>query len=761
MRLGTIAFLCGIMLFQQLPVLPEGQWLWLICISVPLILYTKPLRILAWIGAGFLLAWWQAWSLFSTTLSPDLEGRNLTVEGIVASIPHVDDRRIRFVFDITDSKTAGVGVDELPRRVRLSWYRTDHALQVGEVWRFTVRLKHPRGFTNPGSFDYERWLFRQGIRATGYVRDRQPHERVGSAPGYALTRFRQRLTEHINQVLADAPFRGVITALAVGIRSDIPESQWRTMVNTGINHLMAISGLHISLVAGLGYWLMQWGWRRSQRLTLKYPAPKAGAVAGLLCAIAYAALAGFAIPTQRALIMVGLVLASIIVQRHPSRSHTLAIALLLVLGLDPLAVLDAGFWLSFAAVAVIFYAMGYSRKNARLWRWFGLHGVISLALLPLTLLLFQRASLIAPMANLVAVPVVSMSVVPLALLGALMLLLYEPVGRWLLQMADFILQQLWPLIEWLEGVPLSVISLPVAHWGLVVVAGAGVLWLVAPRGVPARWLGLIWLAPLFWWPSQRPVENEFWFTLLDVGQGLAAVVETRDRVLLFDTGPKYGTDFNAGEAVISPFLKARGWSAIDVLIVSHGDNDHRGGLPSLLAGFPVTKLLSSIPTQLPSSAAQPCHAGQRWRWGGVVFEMLNPVMDSSMGENDRSCVLKVTAGDKALLLTGDIEKRAERELVERLGLALESTILVAPHHGSKTSSSPDFIEAVAPRYVLFPVGYRNRWGFPKASVVERYQALGAYMFDTARHGAISVVVNPKGEVSLSSYRETQRRYWHQ
>ncbi len=761
MRLGTIAFLCGIMLFQQLPVLPGGQWLWLIFISVPLILYIKPLRIWAWVGAGFLLAWLQAWLLLSTALGPDLEGRDLTLEGVVASIPRVDDRRVRFVFDITDSRTAGVSVDELPGRVRLNWYRTDQPLRVGEVWRFTVRLKQPWGFANPGSFDYERWLFRQGIRATGYVRDRQPHERVGSAPGYALTRFRQRLTEQIDQALTDAPFRGVITALAVGVRTGIPERQWQMMVNTGINHLMAISGLHIGLVAGLGYWLVQWGWRRSQRLTLKYPAPKAGAVAGLLCAIVYAALAGFAIPTQRALIMVSLVLMSIVVQRHSYRSHILAMALLLVLGLDPLAVLDAGFWLSFAAVAVIFYAMGRARQNVRLWRWFGLHGVISLALLPLTLLLFQQASLIAPIANLVAVPVVSMLVVPLALLGTSVLLLYRPVGQWLLQVADLILQQLWPLIEWLEGVPLSVISLPVAHWGLVVVAGAGVLWLVAPRGVPARWLGLIWLAPLFWWPGQRPSEDEFWFTLLDVGQGLAAVVESRDHVLVFDTGPKYSADFNAGEAVILPFLRERGWSAIDVLIVSHGDNDHRGGLPPLLASFPVKQLLSSVPTQLPTSAARPCHAGQHWRWGGVVFEMLNPGVDSAMGENDRSCVLKVTAGDRALLLTGDIEKRAERGLVERLGLALESTVLVAPHHGSKTSSSPDFIEAVAPQYVLFPVGYRNRWGFPRPSVVERYQQLGAYMFDTARHGAISVVVPPKGEVSLSSYRETRRRYWHQ
>ena len=763
MRLGTIAFLIGILIFHQLPSIPDGQWLWLICVSVPLTLYLRPLRILSWGISGFLIAWFQASLILSSSLAAEIEGKEIFLEGVISSIPELASelggKRSQFEFQLLRSLDSTVGRDKLPRRMRLSWYRSKEVLAVGQVWRLTVKLKRPRGFSNPGSFDYERWLFRKGIRATGYVRDRAAYEYVGMAAGYRLDRVRQSLASAIDKAVPDSAFGGVLKALVVGVRHDIPDVQWQLMTETGINHLMAISGLHIGLVAGLGFFLGQWFWRRSSWLLLRWPAAKAGAVVSLLFALLYAALAGFAIPTQRALVMLVVVMLSLLLQRQRIPSQTLALAMLVVLVWDPLAVLDAGFWLSFTAVAIILYAMSGERGFSRPWRWLGIHVVISLALLPLTFFLFQQGSLVSPVANFIAVPWVSLTVVPLSLLGALLLPLLAPAGALFLGLADLCLLLLWPLMEWLAALPWSHVVHPVPHWGLMLPAAIGVIWLCAPRGLPARWLGLLWLAPLLWWPFERPATGAFWLTLLDVGQGLSAVVETRDRGLVFDTGPRYGRRFNAGEAVVVPFLRRRGWSSLDVMVVSHGDSDHRGGAISIANALPVARVISSIPSTKLPLAFDACRAGERWQWSGVSFEMLNPSPGQRQSENNRSCVLKVTGAHGSLLLTGDIEAPAEQLLIEREGRKLAADILVVPHHGSNTSSSAAFIRAVNPKTALFPVGYGNRWNFPKARVVARYLDRGIAIHDTAREGALMVKAGAGGELLPLGYRAANRRYW--
>jgi len=449
-------------------------------------------------------------------------------------------------------------------------------------------------------------------------------------------------------------------------------------------------------------------------------------------------------------------------QRYRTPSQTLALALLVVLLLDPLAVLDGGFWLSFTAVAIILFAMGGERSRSPGWRWFGLHAVISLALLPLTFLLFQQGSLISPVANFIAVPWVSLTVVPLTLSGTLFLPLMEPLGVALLSMADLCLQLLWPLMRWLAELPMSRLNHYISHWLLIVPAAIGVIWLCAPRGVPARWLGFLWLAPLFWWPLERPAEGDYWFTLLDVGQGLAAVVETQDRVVIFDTGPKFGRHLDAGEAVVVPFLHSRGWSSVDLMVISHGDSDHRGGAQSIIDAMPVVRTISSISTRkLLSTPFVPCWAGERWEWSGVVFELLNPVREGRrQSKNNRSCVLKVTGRGGSLLLTGDIESAAETSLMQRQRERLDADILVVPHHGSNTSSNADFIDAVNPRIALFPVGYNNRWGFPKPVVVDRYLSRGTAIYDTATSGAVMMKVEGGEVLSPLSYRVVSQRYWH-
>ncbi len=763
MRLGTIALLIGILIFQQLSALPDGRWLWLICVSVPLTLYLKPLRILLWGISGFLIAWLHASLLLSTSLAVEMEGRDLLLEGVVASIPDDDGGRTRFEFQLLRPLDPALERGALPRRMQLSWYRNREALSVGQIWHLTVRLKRPRGFSNPASFDYERWLFRKGVRATGYVRDHKPYRQVGVADGYGLARMRQSLADEIDRAVPDARFGGVLSALAVGVRHEIPHEQWQLMTRTGINHLMAISGLHIGLVAGLGFFLGQWLWRRSPWLLLRWPAAKAGALVALLFALLYAALAGFAIPTQRALIMLGVVMVSLLLQRYRDAVQALSLAMLVVLLLDPLAVLDGGFWLSFAAVAIILFTMRGERVRSRCWRWLGLHAVISLALLPLTFLLFQQGSLVSPVANFVAVPWVSLTVVPLTLLGALLLPVVEPLGAALLGVADLSLQLLWPLLEWLAALPLSQMHHYVPHGWLIVPAAVGVIWLCGPRGMPARWVGALWLAPLFWWPVERPAAGEFWFTLLDVGQGLAAVVETASRVVVFDTGPRFSERFDAGRAVVVPFLRSRGWSAIDLLVVSHGDSDHRGGVDAVVDALVVGRLVSSVAVAegvLPL-AYEPCRRGERWRWDGVVFEVLNPsAQGRRQSENNRSCVLRVAGPGGALLLTGDIEVAAERQLIRQARGALAADVLVVPHHGSNTSSSAAFIDAVEPAIALFPAGYRNRWGFPKARVVVRYLASGVALYSTAESGALMLKFGAGARLSPQGYREVSRRYWH-
>lgn len=760
MRTGTLAFLIGVLLFQQLATLPPLAWAWGLLLSLPASLFLKAYwHLPAWCISGFLWSLLSAHPILAISLPQDLAGQDLRLEGRIASLPEVNQHHVRFEFDVQRA-WAGETPVTIPARIRLSWYRTDSSLTAGETWQLLVRLKPPHGFRNPGGFDYEAWLYQHRIRATGYVREAELNQRLASGWRYPLQRMRQAVQAQLNEALIDSPVRGIMLALVIGDRSAISAGQWQQLQQTGTNHLMAISGLHIGLVAGLAFLVGQRLWRISGRGMLWLPAPKAGAVLALIAALVYAALAGFSIPTQRALIMVAVVMLALLTSRPVTPSRTLATALLLVLLVDPLAVLASGFWLSFAAVGIIFY--GLSGRLGRLPRW--RQGVrvqwwISIGLFPLVILLFQRASLIAPLANLWAVPVVSLLVVPLALLGTGLLPLSSVLGAELLQLAAWLMQGIMATLAWLADWPLASWTGAARYGWQGALAIAGVLLLLAPRGLPARSLGLVLLLPLaLGVPSGIPPGTAR-FTLLDVGQGLAAVVETRHHALVFDTGPRFSPRFDTGEAVVVPYLRQRGWRRVDQLMISHGDTDHIGGAESLLALLPVTSISSSVPEKLAGWPVTPCRHGQAWEWDGVRFMVLHPAAGSAASRNDASCVLKVTAGEHALLLTGDIEKAAERRLLQQDPTLLRADILVAPHHGSNTSSTTPFIHAVNPTYVLFPVGYRNRFGFPRPPVLQRYQQAGVIPLATASAGAISFTLG-QGTLQPSRYRHTARRYWH-
>lgn len=744
------------MLVQQLAELPSLHWGWLL-LPLAWLAWRRPAWLIpVFFVAGVVWTGFRAGLVLDDTLAPELEGQNLLIEGYVADIPQHAEFGWRFPFDVVRAAHAGEAV-KIPRHILLTAAPEEFAPRAGEHWRLAARLNRPHGYQNPGGFDYEAYLFRNRLRARGHVRRDPPPQRLDSDPlFYAIDRLRQSLGETIGARLQGDPFAGVVAALGNGDSRGVTDEQWGVFRRSGTLHLVAISGLHISLVGGIAFFLGRLLWSLPGYTVLRVPAPVVGALAALAAAAGYAALAGFVVPTQRALIMLAVVLGGILLRRRFAPTQILGAALLAVLLYDPLSVMAAGFWLSFAAVAVILFAAQGERARLKwLRQWGYLQWAIALGMLPLTLLLFQQVSLVAPLANMLAVPVFDFMVVPLTLTGIALLHAIPPAADFFFALAAWLLGALWPALEHLGELPHSQWLRPELPLWALGCALIGVAWLLAPRGWPARWVGAVWLLPLAMVRPPAPAEGEVWFTLLDVGQGLSAVVRTRAHVLVFDAGPRFGS-FDTGEAVVAPYLRARGIGRVDVLVVSHGDNDHIGGARSVRRALPVAKVLSSVPARLPG--ALPCEAGTGWSWDGVAFAILNPPPGETGRRNDQSCVLRVRGPHGGVLLPGDIERKAEQRLTAEQGARLRAEVLVAPHHGSKTSSTPEFVEAVGAAHVLFPVGYRNRHHHPHPAVVARYQAAGARLRGSPSSGAIELRLRATG-IETNAYREAQRRYW--
>lgn len=750
-----------VLLFNATYPLPAAEWGVLL---IPMLLISwrfRPMRPLFWLLIGFFWAAIQADLRLSVALPDELEGRDLQMSGAVVGLPQrKSSGSVRFLFQIKSLQHQDEVV-HFPALVRLNWYKPPMVVTAGQQLQFTARLKQPHGFSNPGSFEWERWLFERGIRATGYVRA-EPFQ-ILRQPDGGVTSLRERLSQWIREVDSS----GLLAALAVGDRQGISPRQWSLLRNTGISHLIAISGLHIGLVATLLFFLFRWGWAALPRLLLYLPAQQAGAVGALLGALSYAALAGFSVPTQRALIMVAVVMVALLLRRALTRWRGYSLALSAVLLFDPFVVLSAGFWLSFAAVGWILLALperseqsGRSEYGGGVAGWLlalvKIQLVLLIGMLPLLLYLFQQGSLVAPLVNLIVVPWISLLVVPLTLLSALLYLLALPGAVQLLEFTAQLLQWVMPLVEWFDALDFSHFTLrQPALWMALLALGA--VWMVlSPRFGKARWLAMLLWLPMLLWPPERPPQGEAWVTVLDVGQGLAVVVEGHEQVLVYDTGDRFSATFDAGSAVLIPFLRARGWQQIDLLVVGHGDRDHIGGLAALSKAFPIVEAVSSVPDKVRQSTA--CHAGQQWQWsGGVVVEMLHPQVDDRLQGNDRSCVLRVTAAGKSLLLTGDIEAAAERLLLERFPARIDVDALVVPHHGSETSSTAEWIEQVSPRWGVVPVGYRNRYRLPRAGVIERYQRANVGLWSSADSGAVEIRLGER--LQISSWRMAHLRIW--
>lgn len=750
-----MGFAAGVLVVQHWPTLPP---VWVLAVTCLLALlcarrhrfFTAALLMgLVW-AAGCGLYWLE-------DRVPSSGGRSeVWVIGEVVSLPDTLDNGIRFDFRV--DALHGLPLPLVSRKIRLSWYDRGQLVRAGERWHLRVSLRALHGMVNPGGFDYEAWLFAEGIGAMGYVKA-SPDNRLMDSAGISLGKWRQTLRDKMSDVLRSSPMSGLVVALAIGDESGISNKQWDVLRRTGTAHLVAVSGSHIGLVAGLVFIMAGGGYARIGGMRWSPPAVAAGAA--LTAAWLYAGLSGFAIPAQRAAIMVTVAMGAVILQRNLVTSHVMALAVLAVLIHDPLAVMSPGFWLSFGAVALIVMAMAKHSSAGHGWRALvSINWVTALGLAPLLLLFFGQVSLVSPLANLLAVPVLGTLLIPVCLLGALLLPGIPIIGAWLLQTAASLLSLVWPVLEGMSDWSWAQWAHPQPPLWHIVLALLGGLLLLAPRGVPARWLGLVLALPAVLFTPSRLAPGQFRLTLLDVGQGLAAVVETRHRTLVFDTGARLGPGFDMGRAVIAPYLRFRGISRLDALIISHGDNDHAGGARSLLAEFPAGVLRTSAPAALAGYSPEYCMSGQRWQWDGVDFTTLGPDIDLQGKDNDRSCVLRVAAAGGSVLLTGDIERTGEQALILHWGDGLRSDALIVPHHGSKTSSTAEFLQAVQPRAALIPAGYLNRFGFPSATVVERYRRIGADIWSTAHSGAITLET-AKGQPSLQidGWRQGHFRYW--
>lgn len=753
MTYAAFAFAAGAALLQMQAALPALAGAWGVAALAVLALRFKPLWIATALAAGFFwAAAWAQWRM-AEWLAPEVEGRDIAVVGVVAGLPALDERSVRFDFDVESADA------RLPRKVLLAWYDTAQAVHPGERWSFTVRLRRPHGLVNPHGFDYEAWLLERGIGATGYVRPGNPR-RLGSRQGVldSIEGIRESVRDRFLAVLGPSPAQGILAALAVGDQRAISREEWQLFSRTGVTHLMSISGLHVTLVSGLAAWLAAAFWRRVPWLARRAPARKAAAIAAIVAALGYTLLAGYGVPAQRTFWMVAVFAAALWSGRIASPWRTLALALAAIVICDPWASLSPGLWLSFGAVILIFYAAaGWNTGESRLAQWARVQWAVTVGLAPAALLLFGQVSLAGPIANALAIPLVSVVVTPLALAAAVL-----PLDG-LLHLAAWLVQWLLEFLEECAALPAALWQQHVPAAWAVLGALAGATWLLAPRGVPWRPAGLALMAPAFLASPASPSAGEAWITTFDVGQGLAVVVRTSSHALLYDAGPAFGGDWDSGARVVAPALRGEGLGALDLLVLSHEDNDHLGGALTVLESFEVRALASSLPATHPLQALAPgarrCSRGERWEWDGVRFEFLHPAaVVPGPRRNDGSCVLRVSASGHAALLTGDIERTAELDVLNSETVA--SDVLVVPHHGSRTSSSPEFVAAVSPRWAILPVGYRSRFGHPHPQVLERYRAAGVRIMRTDLDGAVTVRFSKDG-MALLAERRLRGRYWLQ
>lgn len=766
---------------------------------------------------GLLFALGFAWNAhyaetrLENILATELEGREFTLEGRVAALPQSNVSGAKFAFEVHSAISGREVLNDFPKRMYLSWqpaWRNPQAIPEiipGQRWKLKAKLKRPYGSLNPYTFDFERWSFHQDFGASGSVRSGE----LLMTQDIAWTEFELRmelarwhLRKKIQAMLpADARYVGVLIALVMGDQNAINQDDWQVFNATGIGHLISISGLHVTMLAGVGASLAAFIWRR-RTWPLIAPVSKVAAVSGFVTAFIYAWLAGFQIPAQRTMYMVGVVAFALWTGRNPRSFDIWWWALVLVLLIDPMAPYTPGFWLSFGAVAAILYAMGDSsgllgiptgkelevNLTQRLFQALReacrVQAVVTLALLPFTLFWFSQVSIVSPLANAFAIPLVSYIVTPLAIAGAL---LPEFIGRWLLMPAHASMEYLAIALEWMAGWSWSVVWSRQPEWWMLLISGCGLVYAIRPGDIHQTWkrrlLAITLSTPLFFWPIQfdaQLAQGEFRANVLDIGQGTAVLIETANRRLLYDTGPIQGKKDDAGQRVILPYFRGRGIDYVDRMVISHSDSDHVGGAATLLKHIQFESMMGSLPSANPllqnlqarKIPAIPCRFGQRWTWDGVEFVIWHPNSETVFAEqypgkpNEMSCVLEVRNQESSLWLTGDVEKQGEAEITERLDekvlheIGDRDLIFMAPHHGSKTSSSLALLKRLEPNQAFAQNGYRNRYGHPHPDVTARYENLEIPFYQTPQTGAQTWLFKKNAKSSTQFLRHDIKRLWH-
>lgn len=778
---------------QTLAELPSPAW-WVTAVALlgagyALQRRTRAVRAGAWLlaaafGCGFGYAAWRAEVRLADALPPEWEGQDIAIVGVVDDLPRGGDRMRRFAFRVEQVATEGARV---PRRLSLAWHAGLHenvpeelpVVRAGERWSLLVRLRRAHGYANRGGFDLEAWLLERNLRATGQVRAGETTRRLDAFVGRPLDhvqRAREDIRDRALGALAGKPHAAVLVALAIGDQSGIDERAWTVFNRTGVGHLISISGLHVTVFAMLAGGLAFALARRYVALTSRIPARKVAALVGLVAATGYVLLAGAEVPAQRTLAMLAVSAIGIALGRPGTGLLVWLWALVAVLANDPWAALAPGFWLSFLAVGLLIYTSAgrvrpkpVETARERVRRELGdaarAQAAISIGLVPISLLLFQQVSLIGPLANAIAIPLVTFAIVPLTLAAALV-----PFDApW--QAAHALLDPLMSVLAVLSALPGAAWAQHQPACWAMAIGAAGVTWALAPRGVPGRLLGLVLLAPLVLVYPAPPAAGTFRLTVLDVGQGTAVVVQTHAHALLYDTGPRWNESADAGNRIIAPWLRAAGIRALDALVVSHADLDHSGGALSILQLVPVRALHSSLPDdsaiverQRLQGPVVRCRDGQQWEWDGVRFAFLFPrdehYADRWRKSNDLSCVLRIAAVGGVALLAGDIEAASELDLLIERRDALAADLLLVPHHGSRTSSTRSFVAAVAPDHAVFSAGHRNRFGHPRADIVARYRDVDAAVHRTDHSGALTFAFVPPGPGPPQAERERGKRYWH-
>lgn len=751
LRLLAAGFTAGVLLVHALPALPSI----LLLLSL-LLVAIWPWRwryVLLSFVLGMAVTGWRAHRQLDVQWPESRFNEERWVQGRIASLPERSEDRYAAANEPTQTwrfSFAPLGADAkaLPQKIRVSWYRSDTVLAGGQCWRLLLRLRAPHGSLNPGGFDYEGWLFRQHIGATATVRDA---ESCGIAPGATVLKLRQSWATQIDEVLGLRAGGALLKALTIGATSDLRDADWDAFRRTGTTHLIAISGFNLALVAGFAFFVLRWCWSCCPRATLWLPAQRFALIGSALLATFYALLAGFEPPVARALFMLLVLLGAALMNRLAQAGHALAFAWLAIVCVDPFAVMAPGLWLSFGAVLAIFYIASARYRAESEWRAaIRVQLFLSLVLAPLTLFYFQGLAWAAPFVNLLAVPLFAL-LTPAALLvmlasvvssgAAALLLPWAATGlEWLLQALQWIAAH-WPM-AWLPDAP------PAAALALAVI---GCLLLFAPAGLPLRATGVLCLLPLLWPPSHAP-RGGLEVSVLDVGQGLSVLVRTAHHSLLFDAGPAYEEGFDAGRSVVAPVALSRGLRGIDLLVLSHTDNDHAGGVPAV-------RQLLTVHAEIGTPQGQTCRDGMTWQWDDVRFSILHPD-DAGWSDNNGSCVLKID-GPFSVLLPGDIERQAEARLLSVHHEVLQADVLIAPHHGSKTSSTAEFVAAVAPQLVVFPAGWHNRFHHPRPEVVARYANCGAYaqLLMTGERGAITISGDHQ-TLKVAPWRDEARHFWN-